>query len=331
MNSHAPGPSQPQPPAYGPANPAGGNFAPNLPPNAPFPKAPWPPAGPVPGYPGPAITQPPVAPRDKVRLGELFMLSGQVFSRGLVTILGLGLPSILSLFIYFVAGPMSELHFNPVFDFIRFLLFTAGITLPLCLHCSVAIYVHGSLKNSPPSFAAALTGGLERIVQIIFFYVTFFLAASLIGAIVMGLVYLSDLTVPGLAVAVSVLFGTGFILLFSRICVLFAISAVEKIPTIKAMTRAWRLSRGNLISVIMATLTSLTVLSSLVLLIREIVRATGDNLVVFLFLIILSVFLVCYVSTLLSVLYCQLKISDESFNITLESIVFDQVQIPVKP
>jgi hypothetical protein len=255
-------------------------------------------------------------------------LTGRVIADGFVTIAGLGLPSIFTLFVYTITSSLSPFQFSEIFSIFQFVLLMACFVLPLCLHSSIAIYVHGSLKNSPPAFVAALAGGLERITQLLFFYLRFLIVLFLLGSVGAGLVFLSDLTLPAVSIVLVALMGSGLILLFSKISVLFAASAIEKINITQATIRSWRLTKGNLGPAIVSTIIALSALSLIFLGTREILAITSDNIIVYLFIIIASIFLISFISTIISVVYCQLKISDESHNFTLESIVFDELQIP---
>jgi hypothetical protein len=288
------------------------------------------PGAPNQAYPGKRPPQGPWVPREKINFGETLITSWRVFTEGFVTIAGLGLPSIFTLFVYAITSSMSSLQFSQIFSIFQFILLLACFWLPVCLHCSIALYVHGSLKNSPPTFSAALAGGLERITQIIFFYFRLLILMLLFGSITAGLVFLSDMTSPAIAISVTVLIGSVVILFLSKFCVLFAASVVEKINVTQAMVRSWHLSKGNFLSVFLATIIALAALTLIIQGTRKIIVITSENLIVYLFIIIVSIFLISLVSTIVSVVYCKLKISDESYNITLESIVFDEVQIPYK-
>ncbi|MDR2367161.1 MAG: hypothetical protein LBF58_03485 [Deltaproteobacteria bacterium] len=260
--------------------------------------------------------------RERVSVAGTLALALRVFARRILPIWVLSLPSGLAALLTFVLRGVMGLAAEPLFFFAFCVVIVASYCMPFGLQCSVAIYVHGSLKNEPPPFRSAFVIGLERASSVIVHVVLMTVLALSLWAMTPGVFFSTPLTI-----AFSCFCLGGFLAL-TRICAWLAACGVERLNGNRSIRRAWELSKGNFPLVFSSSLISELLFFSFLHCVRLIMLETNDNLIVFIILDILGCLVISFIATLLAVTYCQLKIADENHKIKEDSVMFDEIQYP---
>jgi hypothetical protein len=270
-----------------------------------------------------------IAPTAPVKAGKTAWLACKVFGQRFLPIWGLTLPSVIPIGILFVIDRLAFSGHSPppVLIFGQVVIGFLAFMTPFSLQCSVAAYVHGRLKDAPPAYHKALAGGLERFSVVLSLLMALALPAFFIGMMSRGILFVvknffGEEAMIGSGIVMIII---GFFLL-APFCASLAVSGVERRTALNSLFRSISLIRKNYLSVVLILLPLVLICFSCGKYISSIYDLISHNIVLIFLLLTLTTVPLSFVAAVLAVIYCQLKIAEESDNFAMESQVFDQAQ-----